>query len=125
VKQRYIRPADELRDDTVVVVRGGELRRDLIERDAVRAHAAYGVYAISVFAADGITVDELAQEQPLVRFESLALMTVGAVRAAGLVVRPTGRNRLHHSIEFDDLEGGIVRLLGCAHRTFVNPYYES
>ena len=89
-----------------------------------RAHVVYGVYAISVFAADSVTVDELAQAQPLVRFELLTLMTVGAIRAAGLMLRPTGRNRLHHSIEFDDLDDGIARLVGCESRTLTNPYHD-
>ena len=107
-----------------MVVRGGELRRELLELDARRAFTAYGTYAISVFAADGITVDELAQEQPLVRFELLTLMTVGAIQAVGLVIRPTGRNRLHHSIDFVDLDDGIERLLHCEYRTTINPYHE-
>ena len=106
MKQRYVRPGGELTDETVVVVRGGELRRELLDADARRAHAAYGTYAISVFAADGVTVDELAQAQPLIRFELLTLMTVGTIRAGGLLIRPTGRNRLHHSIEFEDLDEG-------------------
>jgi hypothetical protein len=124
MKQRYVRPGGELTDETIVVVRGGELRRDLLEVDARRAFTAYGTYAISVFAADGVTVDELAQEQPLVRFQLLTLMTVGAIRAAGLLLRPTGRNRLHHSVEFDDLGDGIERLLRCDYRTTINPYHE-
>jgi hypothetical protein len=40
MKQRHIRPDGELSDETVVVVRGGELRRDLLQVDARRAHAA-------------------------------------------------------------------------------------
>jgi hypothetical protein len=124
VKQRYVRPAGELTDETIVVVRGGELRRELLEADARRAHAVYGTYAISVFAADGVTVDELAQAQPLVRFEQLTLMTVGVIRAAGLVIRPTGRNRLHHSIDFDALDDGLDRLLNCKCLTTTNPYHE-
>ena len=124
MKRRYIRPNDELTDDTVVVIRGGQLDRDLLVRDAQRAHIVYGTYAISVFAAVDVTVDELAQEPPLVRFESLTLMAVGAIKAASLVIRPTGRNRLHYSVEFHDLEDGIARLLRCEHRTIVNPYHE-
>jgi hypothetical protein len=125
VKQRHIRPSGVLSDDTVVVVRGGELRRELLVEDARRAHAVYGVYAISVFAADGVTVDELVQTSPLVRFESLTLMSVGSIRAAGLVLVPSGRNPLHHSIDVDDLDEGLDRLVGCDHRTVVNPYHES
>ncbi len=124
MKQRFVRADSELRDDTVVVVRGGALRAELISQDAQRTHVAYGVYAISVFAADGVTVDELAQEPPLVRFDAMTLMTVGAIRSAGLAIRPTGRNPLHHSIDFDDLDDGVARLLGCEHRTIVNPYHE-
>ena len=124
MKRRYIRPNEELTDDTVVVIRGGELDRDLLVRDAQRAHVVYGTYAISVFAAVGVTVDELAQQPPLVRFESLTLMAVGAIKAAGLVIRPTGRNRLHYSVEFHDLEDGVARLLRCEHRAIVNPYHE-
>ena len=125
MKQRFVRPDDELSDDTTVVVRGGELRRDLLIEDAGRAHAVYGVDAISVFAADGVTVDELVQTSPLVRFGLLTLMRVGAIRAAGLVIRPTGRNRLHHGIDFEDLDDGVERLLRCESRTTINPYHET
>ena len=124
MKQRHIRPGGGLSDETVVVVRGGELARELLERDALRAFEVYGALAISVFAADRVTVDELSQEPPLVRFGSLTLATVGAIRSAGLVLRPTGRNPLHHSIEFDDLGAGVRSLMRCEHRTIVNPYHE-
>ncbi len=123
MKQRFVRPDDELTDDTVIVVRGGALVREALEQDASRAFKAYGVYAISVLAADGVTVDQLAQEMPLVRFELVTLMTVGAVRAVGLRLVPTGRQRLHHSIDFDDLDAGVTLLIGCEHRTQVNPYH--
>jgi hypothetical protein len=73
---------------------------------------------------DGVTVDELAQEPPLVRFASITLMTVGAIRAAGLRLRPSGRNPLHHSIDFDDLSFGLSALLACEHRSIVDPYRE-
>ena len=78
-----------------------------------------------MFAADGVSVDELVQATPLVRFESLTLMTVGAIRAAGFDLMPSGRNLLHHSVDLGDLESGVDRLLGCEHRTIVNPYHES
>ncbi len=123
MKQRYIRPDAELSDDTVIVVRGGALLREPLQVDAVRAFKAYGVYALSVFAADGVTVNDLAQVPPLVRFELLTLMTAGAIRAADLRLVPTGRHRLHHSIEFDDLDAGLARLMACEHRTRGNPYH--
>lgn len=124
MKQRYLRPGDELSDDTVVVVRGGELQRELLAEDAMRAHSVYGVYAISVFAADGVTVDELVQTSPLVRFEVLTLMTVGSIRSAGLALVASGRNPLHHSIDLTDLDDALDRLIDCDHRTVINPYHE-
>ena len=77
MKQRYLRVGDELADDDVVVVRGGALDRDLLRVDATRYFSIYGTYGVSVFAARQVTVDELAQEPPLVRFEVLTLIRVG------------------------------------------------
>jgi hypothetical protein len=36
----------------------------------------------------------------------------------------SGRNPLHFSIDFADLDEGIERLIRCEHRTTVNPYHE-
>ena len=124
MKQRFIRLGDELVDDITVVIRGGLLDALVLLEDATRNHAVYGVYGISVFAAKGLTVDELAQVSPLVRFELLTLMTVGAIRQAGLVIEPTGRNPLHYDVTFPDLTSGLEALLGCSHTVFQNPYFE-
>ena len=91
----------------------------------MRAHSIYGIYAVSVFAADRVTVDELVQTSPLIRFDVLTLMAVGAIRSAGLVLVPSGRNSLHHSIDLTDLDDALDRLIGCDHRTVVNPYHEA
>lgn len=124
MKQRYVRLGDELDDDVTVVVRGGVLDPDLLRHDALRNQAVYGTYGISVFAARDLTVDELAQQAPLIRFEQLTLMTAGALRIAGLRLEPTGRIARHFDVAFDDLDDGITHLLGCQHRTIVNPYHE-
>lgn len=71
--------------------------------DAARYYAIYGEYGISVFAARDATVDELAQQAPLVRFEILTLVRVGALLAAGFRLEPTGRNPRHFTVTFDDL----------------------
>jgi hypothetical protein len=60
-----------------VLVRGGDLAPDILSADAVRYYSIYGTYGISVFAVRDATVDELAQQVPLVRFGSLALLKVG------------------------------------------------
>lgn len=119
-----MRAGQDLPDEVTVIVRGGELDRGLLRQDADRNHAIYGTYGLSVFAVEGITLDELAQQAPLVRFERLTLMTVGAIRAAGLRLEPTGRNPRHYDICFEELEPGITRLLICEYTVWANLYHE-
>lgn len=123
-KQRHLRPDDSLDDDDIVVVRGGELEADVLRDDAERYHSIYGEYGISVLAARDITLDELAQQPPLVRFEVLTLVRVGILRAAGFRLEPTGRNQRHFTVAFDDLEVGVEQLTICEHRDWMNPYHE-
>jgi hypothetical protein len=123
-KQRHVRPGDHLDDDDTVVIRGGDLDPDLLRADAERYHAIYGEYGISVFAARDATVDELAQQAPLVRFEILTLIRVGALLAAGFRLLPTGRNPRHFTVAFDDLDRGVEALEVCEHRSWTNPYHE-
>ncbi len=108
----------------MVVVRGGALDENLLREDAARYFSIYGTYGVSVFAARQITVDELAQEPPLVRFEMLTLVRVGSLRALDLRLEPTGRNQRHFTLAWDDLNEGLARLLTCEHETWPNPYYE-
>jgi hypothetical protein len=123
-KQRYRREGDTLRDDDLIVLRGGVLDAKVLREDAQRNHAIYGVYGISVFALRDATVDELAQQPPLVRFEMLTLVTVGALSGAALELEATGRNPRHFDVVFGDLQTGIERLCACEHRVILNPYYE-
>jgi hypothetical protein len=124
VKQRFLRAGDELHDDVTVVVRGGELDPVVLREDALRNHRIYGTYGISVFAVRDLTLDELAQLPPLVRFAQLTTMTAGALRTLGLALAPTGRNPRHYDVTFDDLDYGVTTLASCEHRTMINPYYE-
>ena len=77
-----------------MLVRGGDLDPDVLTADALRYHSIYGVYGISVFAVRDATVDELAQQVPLVRFDRLTLLTVRDVVAAGMRLEPTGGTRV-------------------------------
>jgi hypothetical protein len=86
-KQRRLRDGDELDDDDIVVVRGGDLDAEVLRSDAQDYFAVYGTYGLSVLAARDISVDELAQLPPLGRFEALTLMRVGVLRAAGAPAR--------------------------------------
>lgn len=95
-----------------------------LRADAARYHSIYGEYGLSVFAARGVSVDELAQQPPLVRFELLTLMRVGVLRSAGFRLIPTGRNPKHFTVVFDDLDDGVATRCRCEHRTWANPYHE-
>jgi hypothetical protein len=83
MKLRRLRDGDVLEDGDVVLARGGELDPDILCADAVRYHSIYGVYGISVFAVRDVSLDELAQQVPLVRFACLSLLRVRDVLAAG------------------------------------------
>jgi hypothetical protein len=113
-----------LNDDVTVVVRGGDLDPVVLRADAQRNHNIYGTYGISVFAVRDLTLDELAQLPPLIRFERLATITVGALRVLGLALEPTGRNPRHYDVTFQDLDDGVAKLQNCDHELVINPYYE-
>ena len=123
-KQRHVRPGDHLDDDDTVIIRCGDLDPDVLRADAERYHSIYGEYGISVFAARDATVDELAQQAPLVRFEILTLVRVGALLSAGFRLEPTGRNPRHFTVAFDDLDSGVSAIEACEHRSWQNPYHE-
>jgi len=84
VKLRRLRQGGLLEDGGITLVRGGDLEPDVLRADAIRHHGVYGSYGISVYAVRGATRDEMAQQVPLVRFARLPLITVAAVREAGL-----------------------------------------
>ena len=125
MKLRRLRDGDVLENGEVVLVRGGDLAPDILSADAVRYYSIYGTYGISVFAVRDATVDELAQQVPLVRFGSLALLKVGDVLAAGMRLEPTGRNPRHYTVGFDVLEDGVRRLASCPHQVVPNAYYDA
>jgi hypothetical protein len=83
MKLRRLRDGDVLENGDVVLVRGGDLAPGILSADALRYFSIYGTYGISVFAVRDVPADELAQQVPLVRFGSLALLKVGDVLAAG------------------------------------------
>lgn len=124
MKQRFVRAGDGLHEDHIVVVRGGNLDPEADRANARRGHETYGTFGISVFAVRGLLLEELAQQRPLVRFARLLTMTAEALSDAGLRVQATGRNPRHFEITFDDPDAGIPVLLGCEHRTMVNPYHD-
>jgi hypothetical protein len=125
MKLRRLREGDVLDNGEVVLVRGGELDLAVLRTDALRYHAVYGSYGISVFAVRGVTLDEIAQQVPLVRFHSLTLIRARNVFIPELRLEPTGRNPLHFTIGFDDLDEGVRLLAHCEHRVMPNPYHDA
>jgi hypothetical protein len=124
VKQRYVRPNDELLDDDIVV-RGGPLDGEEVIEDALTVLDIYGIYALSVFAVRSATLDEMAQQPPLVRYPELTLVRAGEISAVGLRLVPSGRRPEHFAIEFDDLDDGLDRLRTCERWSELNPYHVS
>ena len=125
MKLRRLRDGDVLDDGDVVLVRGGDLDPDILSEDAVRYHGVYGVYGISVFAVRDATIDELAQQAPLVRFDRLSLLRVRDVLAVGMRLGPAGRNPRHFTVGFDDLETGVQRLATCAYPVVPDAYHDA
>jgi hypothetical protein len=111
MKLRRLRDGNVLENGDIVLVRGGDLDLDILCVDAARYYSIYGVYGISVFAIRDVTVDELAQQVPLVRFGRLSLPQVRDVLAAGMRLEPTGRNPRHYTVSLGDLGGR--RALAC------------
>jgi hypothetical protein len=72
-----------------------------------------------------VSVDELAQQVPLVRFDRLSLLKVRDVLAAGMRLEPTGRNPYHYTLSFDDMEDGVRRLVVCPHQVMPNAYHDA
>jgi hypothetical protein len=82
------------------------------------------VTTASVFAARDATVDEPAQQAPLVRFEVLTLVRAGDLRAAGFRLEPTGRNPGITPSPSTTSMPGVSALEACEHRSWPNPYRE-
>jgi hypothetical protein len=123
VKLRRLREGDVLDDGEVLLVRGGVLDMGVLREDAQRYHMIYGSYGISVFAIRGATLDEMAQQVPLVRFAWLTLIKVSDVRTARLRLESTGRNPRHYTIGFHQLDEGVARLGSLEHQVTRNPYH--
>ncbi len=123
MKMRFVRSDQSLGGDDMVV-RGGQLDPEIVRADARRMFDVYGVFGVSVFAVRDVTLDELAQQPPLVRFAQLTLLRVGALRSSGLELEPTGRNLYHFTIVMDELERGVDALCACVRETWENPYHE-
>jgi len=111
-----------LADDSLVVVRGGALERDELVADAERAFRRFGEHAISVLAAPSEKELDALASTTLRGYELLTITTAGAIRRAGLELRPTFR-RPHYSVMLPELNADVDRLVRCENEEWTNPHY--
>ncbi len=112
-----------LADDSLVVIRGGMLDAASLRADAGRTFRRFGERGISVLAAPTDDDLNLLARTVLHRYEQLTVMTAGAIRGAGLELRPTFR-RPHYTVMLPDLDADVERLTSCENKQRVNPYFE-
>lgn len=111
-------------DDDFLVVRGDVLREDELRGDARRTHARFGEFGVSVMGAHEVAeLDDLARTA-LRRFHLLTVIRVGALRRAGLELRPTFR-RPHYTIMLPEPDEDVERLLRCDNEVRINPYFDA
>ena len=113
---------EDVPDDTVVVVRGGEMNSDHVRRTATDAYDEFGLYTVSVFLALDASVEELCQDLPeLQRYGKVRLSTVGRLRSLAFALIPTF-DRPHFDVVVPDLtDATLDRLELGFDRPIANP----
>ncbi len=109
-------------DDAVVVVRGGEMNGDTVRRTATDAFDEFGIYAVSVFLALDVSVEQLCRDRPeLQRYGKVRMSTAGRLRALGFAMIPT-LDRPHFDVVLPDLaDATLDRLESGFDRPVLNP----
>ena len=119
-----VKGVDDVLEGDTRLVRGGELDPDILRADAQRYYDVYASYGISVFAVRSLSLEEMAQQVPLVRFRRITIITARELAGPGLRLEPTGRNPRHYTVSFENLEQGVKALTSCAHEVVTNPYHD-
>lgn len=95
---------EQVPPDAAVVVRGGEMNGESVRRTAIGSHAEYGIFAVSVFVAFDVSVEQLCQERPeLQRYRKVRLSTVDRLRSLGFALIPT-LDRPHYDVVLPDVD---------------------
>jgi hypothetical protein len=101
-------------DDTVVVVRGGEMKSEYVRSSARDAFFDVGVFAVSVALSLDLPVEQLcASDRRIARYGKVRLSTVGRVRELGFALLPT-LDRPHYDVVLPDLEDATLDRLELA-----------
>lgn len=113
---------EQLADDSLVVIRGGLLDPELLRADAQRTFRRFGEHGVSVLAALTEADLDLLGRTVLRRYEQITVTTAGAIRRAGLELRPTFR-RPHYTVMLPDLDADVERLAGCENEQRANRHF--
>lgn len=113
---------ERLAADSLVVIRGGTLDKSSLRADAERTFRRFGERGVSVLAAPTDDDLDLLARTVLRRYETLTVTSAGAIRRAGLELRPTFR-RPHYTVMFSDLDTDVERLTSCENEQRLNRHF--
>jgi hypothetical protein len=111
----------------LLVVRGDELRPEILRTDALRFFRRYrtwGRYGVSAFSAVDEPEVEAICETRLERFEMVVLYDRPDLERAGIEIVPTIR-RPHVTLAHQSLDALVHGLRSCQHGTLANRYFDS
>ncbi len=109
-------------DEAVVVIRGGVLSPQGVERAATRSQRLFGVLGISVEAAVGVSVVEACRSsERLGRYGHVQLSNFGRLRRAGFALLATFEDP-HFTVVLPELSDlTLARLVRCFDSPVPNP----
>jgi hypothetical protein len=113
---------DQPPDGAAVVIRGGVLNPEGVERAATRSLRLFGVLGISVEGAIGVSVLKACRtSERLQRYGHVQLSSFGRLRGAGFALLPTFEHP-HFTIVLPELSDlTLARLLRCFDAPVANP----
>lgn len=105
-----------------MVIRGGMLDKSSLRADAERTFRRFGERGVSVLAAPTDDDLDLLARTVLRRYEQLTVTSAGAIRRAGLELRPTFR-RPHYTVMLPHLDA-VERLTSCENEQRLNRHFQ-
>jgi hypothetical protein len=110
-------------DDTVVVIRGGNMMLESLRKSAEASFRETGLYLISVFLVEEQELKDVCARPELRRYRSIRTSVVGELRATGLLLLATFQ-RPHYDIALPNLtEEDLIKLINCFSPSIRNPAY--
>lgn len=113
-------------EDAALVVRGDELKPQLLEHDAQnfrRRFPDWERYGISAFLASSDDEIDILCQTKLVRFPTVVVFRRADLEAAGVEIVGTFRTP-HVTLAHRELDSFVSALVRCPHRVVANAYHE-